>query len=111
MTPEIAAILTNREVIAIDQDPLGHQAERIFAEGPIEIWSRPLAGGAVALEILNFTDDDSYLRGIHLHLKQAGAGSGWKARDVWQGKDLGPINDDYQFVLKRYSSLLLRLTK
>ncbi len=37
LTPEITAILTNREVIAIDQDALGHQAERVFAEGPIEI--------------------------------------------------------------------------
>ena len=111
MTPETAAILTNRDVIAIDQDPLGHQAERIYAEGPIEIWSRPLAGGAVALDIINFTDDDAFLRGIKLHLKEAGAASGWKARDLWAGKDLGPIQDDYKFVLKRYSSLLLRLTK
>ena len=111
LTPEVTAILTNREVIAIDQDPLGHQAERIFAEGTIEIWSRPLAGGAVALEIINFSDDDSFLRGIHLHLKEAGAGPGWKARDLWAGKDLGPIRDDYTFTLKRQSALLLRLTK
>ena len=111
LTPEITAILTNREVIAIDQDPLGHQAERIFAEGTIEIWSRPLAGGAVALEIINFSDDDSFLRGIPLHLKEAGAAPGWKARDLWTGKDLGPIQDNYTFTLKRQSALLLRLTK
>ncbi len=39
MTPDVTAILTNREVIAIDQDPLGKQGDRIYAEGPIEIWS------------------------------------------------------------------------
>ena len=49
LTPEIMAILTNRDVIAIDQDPLGRQANRIFAEGPVEIWSRPLSNGDVAL--------------------------------------------------------------
>jgi alpha-galactosidase len=111
LTPEITAILTNQDIIAIDQDPLGHQADRIFAEGPIEIWSRPLVGSAVALDIINFGEDDNYLRGINLHLKEAGAGAGWKARELWTGKDLGSIQNGSKFIIKRYSSLLLRLTK
>jgi alpha-galactosidase len=76
LTPEVTAILTNREVIAINQDPLGRQAERVYAEGSIEIWARPLANGAVAPELINFSDDDSFLHGINLHLNEAGAGSG-----------------------------------
>jgi alpha-galactosidase len=111
LTPEITAILNNREVIAIDQDPLGKQAERIYAEGPIEIWSRPLADGSRALAIFNFGEDDSYLRGIQLHLKEAGAGNGWKVRDVWAAQELGPIKDDFKFTLKRHASLLLRLSR
>ncbi len=111
LTPEITAILTNREVIAIDQDPLGHQAERIFAEGPIEIWSRPLAGNAMALEVINYSEGDTFLHDVSLQLKEAGAAPGWKARDVWAGKDLGALQDDFQFMLKRQSALLLRLTK
>jgi alpha-galactosidase len=111
LTPEITAILTNREIIAIDQDPLGKQAERIFAEGPVEIWSRPLADGGRAVAIFNFGDDESFLRGIGLHLKEAGVGKNWKARDVWGAKDLGPINDDYKFSLNRRSSLILRFSK
>jgi alpha-galactosidase len=111
LTPEITAVLTNKEVIAIDQDPLGKQAERIYAEGPIEIWSRPLADGSRALAIFNFGEDESFLRGIHLHLKEAGAGNGWKARDIWAAKDLSPIKDDTPVVLKRHESLLLRLSR
>ena len=110
LTPEITAILTNRDVIAIDQDPLGREASRIYAEGPIEIWARPLSGGAVAMDIINFNDNDSFLRGITLHLKEAGAAPGWKARDLWAGTDLGPVQDDHNFVLKGHSSMLLRLT-
>jgi alpha-galactosidase len=111
LTPEVTAVLTNKQVIAIDQDPLGKQAERIYAEGPVEIWSRPLADGSRALAIFNFGEDDTYLRDIHLHLKEAGVGSGWKAHDIWSDKDLGAIRDDYNFTLKRHASLLLRLTK
>jgi alpha-galactosidase len=111
LTPEIGAILTNREIIAIDQDKLGREAERIFAEGPVEIWARPLANGDVALAVFNFSDDETFLRGISLHLKEAGAGSGWKARDVWAGKDLGSINDDHSFTLQPHASLVLRLSR
>ena len=111
LTPEVTAVLTNREVIAIDQDSLGKQAKRIYAEGPVEIWARPLADGSVALAIFNFGEDETFLRGIGLHLNEAGAGKGWKARDLWTGKDLGSIHDDYATDLKRHASLLLRLTR
>ena len=111
LTPEVTAVLTNREVLAIDQDSLGKQARRIFAEGPVEIWARPLADGGVALAVFNFGEDESMMRGIKLHLAQAGAADGWKARDLWSGKDLGPIRDDYAFRLKRHESLLLKLSR
>lgn len=111
LTPEIDAILTNREIIAIDQDPMGREAERIFAEGPVEVWSRPLANGDVALAVFNFSDDETFLRGIKLHLKEAGSGDGWKARDVWAGKYLGKIHDDSSFTLQPHASLVLRLSR
>jgi alpha-galactosidase len=110
LTPEITAILTNRDMLAIDQDPLGHQGDRIFAEGPVEIWSRPLANGDVALALVNF-GQDTFLRGISLHLKEAGAADGWKAYDVWAGKNLGAIEDHRELMLKRHESLLLRLSR
>ena len=111
LTPEVTAILTNRDVVAIDQDTLGKQADRIYAEGPVEIWSRALADGSRALAVLNFGEDETFLRGVHLHLKEAGAGPRWKARDVWAAKDLGAVGDDYRFSLKRHASLLLRLSR
>ena len=110
LTTDITAILTNRDMLAIDQDSLGHQGDRIFAEGPVEIWSRPLANGDVALAIVNF-GQDTFLRGISLHLKDAGAADGWKAFDVWAGKSLGKIEEHRELTLKRHESLLLRLSK
>ncbi|ADW68788.1 glycoside hydrolase family 27 protein [Granulicella tundricola] len=110
LTPEITAILTNREILAIDQDKLGHQADRIYAEGPIEIWARPLADGSRALAIFNFGEQRSYLRGISLHLREAGAADGWHARDIWAAKDLGPITDKMPLTIPRHGSIVLRLT-
>jgi alpha-galactosidase len=41
MTPEVRAILTNRDVIAIDQDRLGHEATRVYSDGEVDVWTRP----------------------------------------------------------------------
>lgn len=64
----------------------------------------------MALALVNF-GQDSFLRGISLHLKEAGAARGWKAYDVWEGKNLGPIEDHLEMLLKRHSTLLLRLSR
>ncbi len=64
MTPQTVAVLTNKDVIAIDQDRLGRQASRVFAEGPIEIWAKPLAEGGTAIAIFNFGSEVSLLQGI-----------------------------------------------
>jgi hypothetical protein len=53
MSPAVRAILGNREVIAVDQDLLGVEGRRIYADGVQEIWEKPLADGAVAVVLLD----------------------------------------------------------
>jgi alpha-galactosidase len=56
MTPEIKAILTDRDVIAIDQDPLGKQGRQVSAENGHEVWMKELSGDALAICFLNTTE-------------------------------------------------------
>jgi alpha-galactosidase len=111
MTPEVGAILMNKQVIAIDQDPGGHQGERVYQEGPIQIWSRPLADGSVALAIFNAGEDMSTLRNIPFPLKQLGFKNPPHAVDVWSNKSIGVLDESYKPVLQHHASLLLKLTK
>jgi alpha-galactosidase len=53
MTPEIRSILLNKEIIALDQDPLGKQGHRVHKQGDLEVWARELAGGNRAVLLLN----------------------------------------------------------
>src|SRR5574337_180961 len=53
MSPAILEILTNREVIAVDQDKAGQQGRRVAQSGEQEIWSRPLADGGQAIGMFN----------------------------------------------------------
>ena len=56
MSPDTLRILTNKDVIAIDQDMLGRQGRRVAKAGNLEVWTRPLAGGDRAVILLNRAD-------------------------------------------------------
>src|SRR5262249_17194003 len=53
MKPEIRAILTNTEVIAINQDPLGREGQRVAKNGDLEVWAKPMKNGSRAVVLLN----------------------------------------------------------
>ena len=103
MAPDVAAILMNKEVIAIDQDTLGRQGHRVYAEGPLEIWAKPLKDGSSAIAIFNF-GEAATSSGIGVKLGNGGSAS---ARDVWAGKDLGKIGGDWKTTIPRHGVVLL----
>jgi alpha-galactosidase len=53
LSPATVAMLENREVIAVDQDPLGVQGNVIEQAGEGQVWRKPLAGGGCAIALLN----------------------------------------------------------
>lgn len=88
MGEEIRGILTNAEVIAVDQDPLGIQGRVVLDRGyGIQLWAKPLEGGAVAVTILNQRPDsmDAYIRWDDVGLQPGPA----SVRDLWAHRDLG----------------------
>lgn len=108
MTPETVAILTNHDVIAIDQDPAGKQGDRVSAEGPIEIWAKPLADGSKAVGVFNRHPGTLTAK---VDFRELGFSGSVKARDLWLNKDLGKITGPYSVTLPAHSVLLLRVSK
>jgi alpha-galactosidase len=108
MKPETIALLTNREVIAIDQDRLGKQADRVRAEGSQEIWARSLADGSKAVGIFNRFD---WPQTIEISFREFGFRGNVKARDIWAAKDLGTLSTDYKAHVPGHGVLLLRVSE
>lgn len=108
MKPETIAILTNREVLAIDQDTLGKQADRVRAEGSREIWARPLADGSKAIGIFNRFD---WPQPIEISFREFGFKGGVKARDIWAAKDLGTLPGSYKARVPPHGVVLLRVSE
>jgi alpha-galactosidase len=108
MRPEIKAILTNRDVIAIDQDPLGHQGARIYSDGEVDVWTRPLSGGALAIAVVNAGSDRYLTHPFHLNLYKLGLAETQSAKDLWTGKAV-ELKDNMSLELASHDVLLVRL--
>lgn len=74
------ATLTNAEIIAIDQDPLALPGRRLGADGAVEIWVRPLDGGALAVALLNRSDRSQRME---IALNRVGLSPEHRIRDPW----------------------------
>jgi len=108
MKPEIKAILTNSDVIAIDQDELGHQASHIYSDGEVDVWSRPLSGGAMAVAVLNAGSDRVATHPFHLSLSKLGLHGAQKGKDLWSGQEV-TLTDNMPIELKSHDTLLVRI--
>ncbi len=100
-------ILLNREVIAIDQDPLGKQATRILQEGETETWLKPLADGSIAVGIINLGHESTLVTVNAANLKLPRPVK--NARDLWLHQTLIFTNGAYSTRIPAHGVLLLRI--
>jgi alpha-galactosidase len=108
MTSETKKMLTNSEVIAVDQDAKGVQGHRVWDEGPLEIWAKSLADGSSAVGLFN--RGESELK-ITLDFKTLGINGRAKLRDLWQHKDVGVADDSYTAAVPKHGVVLLKVSK
>ena len=106
MSNEIKEILTNREVIAVDQDRAGLQGRRVKREGDREVWAKQLADGGRAVVLFN--------RGA----KAAELSVSWpeigypqslsaRVRDLWAGKNLGTMSGKFSVEVPSHGVVMI----
>jgi alpha-galactosidase len=92
MSKDTIDLLTNPEVIAIDQDALGKQARRVWQDGKVEVWARPLADGRVAAGLFNRGNERAK---VTARWTDVGVKGKARVRDAWARKDLGSFADAF----------------
>lgn len=82
MPSDVRAVLTDPDVIALDQDRLGRQARRLRTDGRTDVWARPLADGSTAVALLNRTETATV---VAISAEEAGApeAPGYTLFDLW----------------------------
>jgi alpha-galactosidase len=101
-------ILMNREVISIDQDPLGAEGGRLYQSGDIDVWTRRLSGSRVAVGMFN---RGSRPRQVSVDLRQIGFVDGARIHDVWQAKNRGSYSGAFTDTVPWHGVKLLILSK
>jgi len=108
MSDDAKSILMNKGAIAIDQDPLGKQGDRVYEEGPHEVWSKPLSGGALAVGLFNRGELASP---VSVSLVQLGVKKAPHAIvNVWTGETVNVKNGKLMASVPKHGVVLLRIT-
>jgi alpha-galactosidase len=120
MSSETKAILTNREVVAVNQDALGVEGFQYSANDGVEVWFKPLDGGDWAMAVLNRNttarkfsfdwkrekvSDTLSKRDARLDLVN------YSLRDLWAGRDAGDTRKALSTEVPAHDVLMLRLRK
>src|SRR5499427_8902533 len=108
MSPAILEILTNREVIAIDQDKAGKQGTRVSKSGEQEIWTRPLAGGTLAVGLFNRAGEEAKMS---VRWSDIGITGKAKVRDLWLHQDIAWQGPEYSVSVPAHGVVLLRVSR
>jgi len=104
MTPATLAILTNPEVVAVDQDPGGVQGHRVRQLGPLEVWMKPLADGSKVVGLFNL---DWGPMPITVDLREIGAGDSAAVRDLWARRNLGVFKDTFTATVPKHGVVMI----
>ncbi|KAH9725077.1 alpha-galactosidase 2 [Citrus sinensis] len=104
-------ILSNKEVIAVNQDKLGVQGKKVKKEGDLEVWAGPLSGNRVAVVLWNRGSSKATVTAnwsdIGLKLNHSTVVN---ARDLWQHKTILPINGQIAANLESHACKMFVLT-
>jgi alpha-galactosidase len=111
MSEEIKKILTNKEIIAINQDTLGKQGFKIYDEGNFEIWQKPLSGGDIAICFLNLenSEEEFTVDWNNIGIKEM-IGE-FQIKDLWKNEFSGITSEPFTFLLPARDVLIYKLTK
>ena len=104
---DTATLLTNREVLAINQDPLGRPAKRVKQLGPCEVWKKPLADGTLAVALINrgSSGSDMLLKAGDIGLLDTPK----LVRNLWAGQDIGDFKAELSLRVQPHETILLTI--
>jgi alpha-galactosidase len=108
MTPETKEILTNKEVIAVNQDKLGKAGYRLTQNGETEVWARSLDKGDYAVALFNRGAAEAEVTVKWDDLKLSGKP---KVRDLWAHADRGRLADEFTTKVASHGVVMIRVSR
>lgn len=120
MSKETLSILTNKEIIAINQDKLGIQGFKYSAENGLDVWVKPLENGNWAVAFLNRTDaalkinfdwKKHHIKDTDFSLEANFEKQTYKLKDLWKNKEIGTTKKAFTSEIASHDVIVLKLSK
>ena len=106
LDPFTLSLLSNDEVLAVDQDPLARQASRVADDGTQQVWAKDMEDGSKAVGLFNLSRSDVKVvapwSGLGLTGQQ-------RVRDLWRQKDLGEFSGQFETTVPPHGVVLVRM--
>ncbi|KAJ5110431.1 hypothetical protein N7532_000966 [Penicillium argentinense] len=108
ISKESLAILSNKDVIDLNQDSLGRSADlrRRWSEEAYDVWSGPLSGGRTVASLVNWADE---ARELTLNFPDIGIQFAGQVKDIWAGKTTKDVKTSYTSTVQPHGVMLLEL--
>lgn len=100
------SLLSNDEIIEVDQDPLGKPGWRVSKNNSLEVWKRQLEDGSVAVGLFNREERKSKITALWTDLEISGL---QRVRDLWRQKDLGIFSEKFSSPVNPHGVIMLRM--
>jgi alpha-galactosidase len=104
MSADTRSILMNKDIIAIDQDPLGRQGQLALRRGDVDYWKRQLSNDGVAIAAVNRVNKPVF---VTIPWKELGIDAPVGFKDVWN-EVLARAGSDSEFTIPPHGVVLLR---
>lgn len=101
------SLLTNDEVLEVNQDPLGRQAARVWKDGNLEVWAKDMEDGSKAVGLFNRGESPSK---IVARWSDVGLSGRQRVRDLWWQKDLGAFEEKFEAEVPAHGVVLVKLS-
>jgi alpha-galactosidase len=101
------SLLTNDEVLEVNQDPLGRQAARVARTGQLEVWAKDMEDGSKAVGLFNRGEDAAP---VTVKWSELGLTGKQMVRDLWRQKELGLVQGEFQTPVPRHGVVLLKIS-
>ena len=108
MSKETIEILTNKEIIALNQDTGFYQARRISKDGDIEVWVKLLGENGSNGKAISLMNRNEKEQTFTFKPEIAGLDKSDKIRDLWEHKDLGKIGKEKVFTIPAHGVIVLK---
>jgi alpha-galactosidase len=110
MKTDVIEILTNKEVISVDQDSLGIQGHKVRDDGDFEVWSKLLKDSSQAVILLNRGASQKQMA---VACQEIGFENNalLRVRDLWRREELGYFKDNYSVIVPSHEVIMLRVWK